>query len=149
MNQVGNACHKHFPTKELAEAFIRDWIESVADIYRKEIKRELDSRDAKPQYLGSIVARLFNPPLPVKKEEDEDEAKGEFGDDTAGEETVSEVRRNCLADIYRAEIKRQLDKGARPRDLSFDVTSLFQASTIDGENCHGVDSLKLENLRIK
>lgn len=144
-----NACYKHFQTKVQARAFIKDWNESVADIYRREIKKELDARDVKPPYLGSNVAQLFDTEPPPVKKEDEEEAEGEVGDNRAAADTLAEAWKNCIADMYREEIKRQLDKGARPPDLKFDVTSLFQASTSDGEDCHGVGSLKLNELKIE
>lgn len=36
------ACHKRFRTRSQAEAFIEDWKDSLADVWREEIKNGLD-----------------------------------------------------------------------------------------------------------
>lgn len=42
IREVSGACHKHFRTREQAEAFIEDWKNSYADVWRAEIKKALD-----------------------------------------------------------------------------------------------------------
>jgi viroplasmin and RNaseH domain-containing protein len=39
---ISGACHKHFRTKEQAEAFIEDWKETYAEVLRREVKKALD-----------------------------------------------------------------------------------------------------------
>lgn len=42
VEEVSGACHKHFRTREQAEAFIEDWKQTVSDVYYNEIKAALD-----------------------------------------------------------------------------------------------------------
>lgn len=42
VNQFSGACHKHFRTRAQAEAFIGDWKDSYAEIWRSAIKEALD-----------------------------------------------------------------------------------------------------------
>lgn len=39
---VSGACHKRFRTYAQAEAFIEDWKQTIADLYRRAIKEALD-----------------------------------------------------------------------------------------------------------
>jgi len=41
--KISGACHKCFRTEAQAEAFIEDWKESFADVWRIEVKKALDS----------------------------------------------------------------------------------------------------------
>jgi hypothetical protein len=41
-NEFRNACHKWFRTEAQAEAFIQDWKESFADVWRREVRKALD-----------------------------------------------------------------------------------------------------------
>jgi hypothetical protein len=43
IEQISGACHKHFKTKEQAEAFIDDWKESYAEVWRRAVKEALDN----------------------------------------------------------------------------------------------------------
>ncbi|KAJ5661099.1 uncharacterized protein N7484_000471 [Penicillium longicatenatum] len=42
VDNVKSSCHKRFRTRAQAEAFIADWKETYADIWREEIKKALD-----------------------------------------------------------------------------------------------------------
>ncbi|PWY94165.1 hypothetical protein BO94DRAFT_532124 [Aspergillus sclerotioniger CBS 115572] len=42
VDQFPGACHKYFRIYSQAEAFIEDWKNSYADVYRREIKAKLD-----------------------------------------------------------------------------------------------------------
>lgn len=48
VHEISGACHKRFKTKVQAEAFIEDWKEAFAEVWRLEIKRALD-RGHKPR----------------------------------------------------------------------------------------------------
>lgn len=41
MDGVSGGCHKHFRTRAQAEAFIVDWRQTVAELYRREIEKAL------------------------------------------------------------------------------------------------------------
>lgn len=45
---ISGGCHKRFRTQAQAEAFIEDWKESFAEVWRREIKQALD-RGLRPQ----------------------------------------------------------------------------------------------------
>ena len=42
IHEITGACHKRFKTRAQAEAFIEDWKESFADVWRREVRRALD-----------------------------------------------------------------------------------------------------------
>jgi len=42
IHEISGACHKRFKTKVQAEAFIEDWKESFAEVWRREVKQALD-----------------------------------------------------------------------------------------------------------
>jgi hypothetical protein len=42
IREISGACHKHFRTKEQAEAFIEDWKEAYAEVWRRAVKGALD-----------------------------------------------------------------------------------------------------------
>jgi viroplasmin and RNaseH domain-containing protein len=42
IHEVPGACHKHFRTKEQAEAFIEDWKETYAEVWRRAVGEALD-----------------------------------------------------------------------------------------------------------
>ena len=42
IQEFQGACHKRFKTKAQAQAFIEDWKESCADMWRSEVKKALD-----------------------------------------------------------------------------------------------------------
>lgn len=42
IDEITGACHKRFKTRAQAEAFIEDWKESFADVWRQEVRRALD-----------------------------------------------------------------------------------------------------------
>ncbi|KAK4103556.1 hypothetical protein N658DRAFT_494048 [Parathielavia hyrcaniae] len=42
IDKIPGACHKRFRTKDQAQAFIEDWRQSVADVYRAAIKEALN-----------------------------------------------------------------------------------------------------------
>lgn len=42
VNEFSGACHQHFRTRAQAEAFIEDWKDSYADIWRSAIREALD-----------------------------------------------------------------------------------------------------------
>ncbi|KAF1850581.1 uncharacterized protein K460DRAFT_412268 [Cucurbitaria berberidis CBS 394.84] len=43
VHEISGACHKHFRTKEQAEAFIEDWKETYAEVWRRAVKEALDN----------------------------------------------------------------------------------------------------------
>ncbi|ORY61000.1 uncharacterized protein BCR38DRAFT_349462 [Pseudomassariella vexata] len=47
VKEISGACHKRFKTRAQAEAFIEDWKESYADVWRRAIKEGLD-KDRRP-----------------------------------------------------------------------------------------------------
>ncbi|KAG9235622.1 hypothetical protein BJ875DRAFT_503914 [Amylocarpus encephaloides] len=44
VKEISGACHKRFRTRSQAEAFIEDWKESFADVWRRRIREGLDQR---------------------------------------------------------------------------------------------------------
>ena len=42
VKEITGACHKRFRTRSQAEAFIEDWKESFADVWRSAIREGLD-----------------------------------------------------------------------------------------------------------
>ena len=42
IHEISGACHKRFKTEVQAKAFIEDWKESFADLWRREVKQALD-----------------------------------------------------------------------------------------------------------
>lgn len=42
MKEISGACHKRFKTRPQAEAFIKDWRDSYADVWRRVIREGLD-----------------------------------------------------------------------------------------------------------
>src|SRR6185312_10233700 len=42
ITEVPGACHKRFRTQDQAQAFIEDWKQALADVYREAIKTALD-----------------------------------------------------------------------------------------------------------
>jgi len=42
IQEFQGACHKRFKTKAQEQAFIEDWKESCADVWRSEVKKALD-----------------------------------------------------------------------------------------------------------
>lgn len=42
VKEISGACHKRFRTRAQAEAFVEDWKESFADVWRRAIREGLD-----------------------------------------------------------------------------------------------------------
>ena len=42
MKDISGACYKRFRTRSQAEDFIKDWKDSFADVWRREIREALD-----------------------------------------------------------------------------------------------------------
>jgi len=58
VSEVSGACHKRFRTKDQAQAFIEDWKQSFADVYREAIKEALDKGFRPPDLKLSVVGIL-------------------------------------------------------------------------------------------
>lgn len=58
MDEASGSCHRHFRTREQADAFIEDWKESVTLIYKKEIKKALDQGE-RPLDMKFDISGLF------------------------------------------------------------------------------------------
>ena len=85
INKISGACHKRFRTEAQAEAFIEDWKESYADVWRVEVKKALDRglrpRDMKLSVQGLLyegfeddVTEHLTKELETKLELDEDKS---------------------------------------------------------------------------
>lgn len=61
MKEISGACYKRFRTRSQAEAFIEDWKDSFADVWRRKIREELD-QGLKPYDMKlSIEGILYGP----------------------------------------------------------------------------------------
>lgn len=61
MKEISGACHKRFRTRSQAEAFIEDWKDSFADVWRRKIREELD-QGLKPYDMKlSVEGILYGP----------------------------------------------------------------------------------------
>jgi hypothetical protein len=60
VNEFSGACHKHFRTCAQAEAFIEDWKDSYADIWRSAIREALDQglRPVDMEFEARAILRL-------------------------------------------------------------------------------------------
>ena len=59
IQEFPSACHKRFKTKAQAQAFIDDWKESYADIWRSEVKKALD-RGLQPKDMKFGMEDIFS-----------------------------------------------------------------------------------------
>lgn len=61
MKEISGACHKRFRTHSQAEAFIEDWKDSFADVWRRKIREELD-QGLKPYDMKLSVEGILHGP---------------------------------------------------------------------------------------
>lgn len=59
VDEVSGACHKRFRTRAQAEAFIEDWKEAFADVWRRAIKKGLD-QGLRPRDMKLIVEDVLH-----------------------------------------------------------------------------------------
>jgi hypothetical protein len=61
VKEISGACHKRFRTRSQAEAFIEDWKDSFADVWRRKIREALD-QGLKPYDMKlSVEGILYGP----------------------------------------------------------------------------------------
>ncbi len=61
MKEVSGACHKRFRTRSQAEAFIEDWKDSFADVWRRKIREALDQGLKPCDMKLSVEGILYGP----------------------------------------------------------------------------------------
>ena len=59
IHEIVGACHKRFKTKVQAEAFIEDWKQSFADVWRREVKNALDG-GFRPTYMKLSIEGILH-----------------------------------------------------------------------------------------
>jgi hypothetical protein len=59
IHEIPGACFKRFKTMAQAEAFIEDWKESFADVWRREVKMALD-RGLRPRNMKLSVEGILH-----------------------------------------------------------------------------------------
>lgn len=57
--KFSGSCHKVFRTRALAEAFIEDWKDTYADVWRKAIREALDI-GYRPEDMEIRIERILN-----------------------------------------------------------------------------------------
>ncbi len=91
MVEAPNACFKRFRTRDQAEAFIEDWKQTTADLYRAAIKEALD-RGWRPPDLKFSIAGLLQDAKPMAGDVNVAGGKMVAGD----AKTVDELRIDAL-----------------------------------------------------
>jgi hypothetical protein len=61
VKEVSGACHKRFRTRSQAEAFIEDWKDSFADVWRRKIREALDQGLKPCDMKLSVEGILYGP----------------------------------------------------------------------------------------
>ena len=69
-HEIPGACHKWFRTMEQAKAFIEDWKDSFADVWRREVRRALDI-GLRPQDMNLSVPGILRGDRAVEEITDE------------------------------------------------------------------------------
>jgi hypothetical protein len=61
VKEISGACHKRFRTRSQAEAFIEDWKDSFADVWRRKIREALDQGLKPCDMKLSVEGILYGP----------------------------------------------------------------------------------------